>query len=169
MNRQVRRNYQDFPCMSRLKFGHHLDGRRVHEHADSRGEGVGAQVVGELSTDNSGVSVSSNHFAVDDADVGSVLLGRSSVVISDSLAHVKLGVLAALNAINADQDLVRVLVETRSATTNISKAVTDHCSYKFVVRFLAAASLAGTFPQKYQHVRNKDTIILTSCIRGLYL
>jgi hypothetical protein len=85
-----------------------LDVGGVEHDADCGTEGLGREVVAELSTDNAGVTVRAGDLAPDDPDVGTTDLTLGPVDESDLLSEVEVGGLSVVNTVDLDQTCVRV-------------------------------------------------------------
>lgn len=86
----------------------HLDVGGVEHDADGSTEGLGGEVVAELSTDNAGVAVWPGNLAPNDPDVGTPNLTLRPVNESNLLAEVEVCGLSAVNTVDLDQTGVGV-------------------------------------------------------------
>jgi len=90
--------------------------RRVQHHANAPTHGLGREVLAELGPHRAAVAVRPRHLAPDDAQVtrlvvpgaGRLLLG--SVDVAAALAQIELRLLLQLNAVDAQESRVLVLV-----------------------------------------------------------
>ena len=85
-----------------------LDVAGVQHDADGSSHGASGEVLGELSADNSRVSVSASDLSPDDAEdlvvsVSALLSAVGSVDVSDALSEVELSVLAVLNTVETKE------------------------------------------------------------------
>lgn len=103
-----------------------LDVGWVQEDSDGSTEGLGWQVVSELSSDDTGVAVGSGDLAPHDSDLGaSDLLGRS-VDVGNALTQVELGVLWVADVLDLDQRDVWV-VDALGSLVGQVLALNVHC------------------------------------------
>ena len=90
--------------------GHELDPRGVEHDADGGALSLRGEIVAEVSADDASVAVGLGDAAPDDAD-GAALDGLLGAVdVRDALAEVVVGVLAVLDALNADEGGLLLLV-----------------------------------------------------------
>ncbi len=91
-----------------------LDVRWVQEDSDRSTESLSWQVRSELSSDNTGVTVSSVDLTPDNSDLGTSDFLRASVDVGDSLTQVELSFFWGGNTFDLDQRDVWVVNALRS-------------------------------------------------------
>ena len=91
-----------------------LNVRWVQEDSNGSTESLGWQVVSELSSDDTRVTVRSNDFTPDDSDLGTSDFLGSSVDVSNTLTQVELSFLWSSNIFDLDQRDVWVVNALRS-------------------------------------------------------
>lgn len=79
-----------------------LDVRWVQKDSDGGTEGLGRQVVSEVGSHDTGVTVRSGDLTPDDSDLGASDLLGSSVHVGHALTQVKLGILWGRNTFDLD-------------------------------------------------------------------
>lgn len=93
-----------------------LDARRVEHDANTSGESLRRDVVCELGTNNTRVTVGTGDATPDDADLGTTDLLGGLVDVGDTFAEVELGLVRLLDTLNLDErgvapsDALRALV-----------------------------------------------------------
>merc|ERR1711953_501328 len=82
----------------------------VQHDAQGCTHGAGGQILAELGSDNTTVSVRLSHATPDAPVLGTVLLLASAVDEGHALAHVELGLFAGQNTIDFDEGSVALVV-----------------------------------------------------------
>lgn len=80
-----------------------LDVRWVQHHSDGSTEGLWRQVLLEVGSDNTVVTVGFGDLTPDDSDLGTSDLLGSSVHVGDSLTKVESGILRGMNTVDLNQ------------------------------------------------------------------
>lgn len=80
-----------------------LDARGVEHDTNASSESLRGDVVGELGTNDTRVTVRAGDAAPDDADLGATNLLGGLVDVSDTLAEVELGLLGLLDTLDLDE------------------------------------------------------------------
>lgn len=86
----------------------HLDVGGVQHDSDRSTKGLGRQVLLEVGSDNTVVTVSSGNLSPDDSDLGASDLLLGSVHVGNSLTQVELSFVSRLDTLDLDQRHVGV-------------------------------------------------------------